>query len=165
MSERNCAVILAGGEGKRMKRNRPKCLSPVLFKPMFQWVINSAQGAEVGSVCVVTDLLNAQADAFLAEHNPGAVLARHMRDGVDIPCTDGVVIGPDVVVGRNCTILPGTILRGRTAVGDGCVLGPGTVLDGCTVGQDCVLDSVRGSGCEAEAHTQAGPFVKIGTRK
>ena len=47
-----------------------------------------------------------------------------MRDGVDIPCTDGVVIGPDVVIGRDCTILPGTILRGRTVIGDGCTVGP-----------------------------------------
>ena len=35
----NCAVILAGGEGKRMKSNKPKTLSPVLGKPMLLWVI------------------------------------------------------------------------------------------------------------------------------
>ena len=47
MSQQNCAVILAAGEGKRMKWNRPKCLSPVLFKPMLQWVLDSARGAGI----------------------------------------------------------------------------------------------------------------------
>ena len=38
---------LAGGEGKRMKSNHPKVLASVLFKPMLQWVMDAAEGAEV----------------------------------------------------------------------------------------------------------------------
>lgn len=48
-----CAVILAGGEGKRMKSNKPKPMSEVLGKPMLQWVINSVRGAGVNNICVV----------------------------------------------------------------------------------------------------------------
>ena len=33
---KNCAVILAGGEGKRMKSDKPKTLSEVLGRPMPQ---------------------------------------------------------------------------------------------------------------------------------
>ena len=343
MSHQNCAVILAAGEGKRMKRNRPKCLSPVLFKPMLQWVIDSARAAGIDGICVVTGFLNSQVDAYLAEHDPevvpvlqaerkgtghavmmaaeflrsrasgenvlvlngdapfldsktiekalaehmkngnsvtvisallqdptgygriiraggdgalraiveqkdastgelavqevnsgafwfrtddlldilpqirnantqgeyyltdavallllqgkragacpavnsnavrgandclqlhelnviarDAVLAGHMRSGVDIPCTDGVVIGPDVVIGRNCTVLPDTMLRGRTLIGSGCIVGPGTVLDDCNVGPDSVLDSVRGTGCAIEPHTHTEPFTEIHSLK
>lgn len=35
------AVILAGGEGKRMKSDKPKTLSEVMGKPMLQWVIDA----------------------------------------------------------------------------------------------------------------------------
>ena len=339
MSQQNCAVILAAGEGKRMKWNRPKCLSPVLFKPMLQWVIDSARGARIDGICAVTGFLSGQVDAYLAEHDPdvvpvyqaerkgtghavmmaaeflrsrasggnvlvmngdapfldsktiekalaehnksgnsvtvisalledptgygriiraggdgalraiveqkdastgelavqevnsgafwfrtddllailpqirsanaqgeyyltdavalliahgrragacpagnssaakgandclqlhelnviarNAVLDAHMRDGVDIPCTDGVVIGPDVVIGRNCTILPGTMLHGHTVVGNGCTVGPNTVLDNCTVGPGSVLDSVRGTGCAVAPRTHAEPFTAI----
>ena len=48
-----CAVILAGGEGKRMKSNMPKPMSQVLGKPMLQWVIDSVKGAGVENICVV----------------------------------------------------------------------------------------------------------------
>ena len=47
------AVILAAGEGKRMKSAKPKVLAQVLFKPMIDWVLDSAEQSGVGEVCVV----------------------------------------------------------------------------------------------------------------
>lgn len=314
MPEQTCAVVLAAGEGKRMKSNHPKVLSEVLFKPMLQWVLDAAEGAGVSSVCVVAghlheqveryletaqkpdgpalchvlqterrgtghavmmaepflraqggghtlvlngdapfvseaviraalenhlqngsavtvitaelddptgygrivrdpangqvraivehkdadkatlavreinsgaywfrteDLLsilgclssdnaqheyyltdavrllieqNKRAGAFIAadpdavlgandclqlhslnEIARGRILRAHMLEGVEIPCTDGVVIGPDVKIGRSTRILPNTILRGTTCVGTDCVVGPCTMLTDRTV--------------------------------
>lgn len=48
------AVILAAGEGKRMKSDMPKVLHEVLFKPMIDWVVDSAKGAGIDGICVVT---------------------------------------------------------------------------------------------------------------
>ena len=52
MSEK-CALILAGGEGKRMKANKPKALSPVLGRPMLDWVIGALIESGIGEICVV----------------------------------------------------------------------------------------------------------------
>ncbi len=49
----NCAIILAGGEGKRMKSDKPKPMSLVLGKPMLQWVISALKQAGVNDICVV----------------------------------------------------------------------------------------------------------------
>lgn len=54
MNTNTCALILAGGEGKRMKSNKPKVMSEVLFKPMLQWVIDAVCGAGIEDICVVT---------------------------------------------------------------------------------------------------------------
>ena len=62
-----------------------------------------------------------------------------MLAGVEIPCTDGVLIGPDVTIGRSTRILPNTILRGNTAVGADCSIGPSVVLTDCTVGDGASL--------------------------
>lgn len=50
---KNCAVILAGGEGKRMKSDLPKPMSLVLGKPMLQWVIDWVRQAGIEDICVV----------------------------------------------------------------------------------------------------------------
>lgn len=338
MPERNCAVILAAGEGKRMKREYPKALAPVLFKPMLEWVLDSVKEAGVARLCVVTGHLHEQVERFLAgydsslctayqpqrrgtghavmmaadflrsnsggdvlilngdspfvspreirkayavhrenanavtvisaelddpagygrivrnaktgrlaaiveqkdaspqvrqirEINSGAywfqteallgilsgigddnaqgeyyltdavrlliergeeadackadsadavlgandclqladlnriarekVLTACRLEGTDIPCSDGVLIGPDVVIGRNVTILPGTILRGKTSVGAGCVLGPNTVLTDCTVGEGTVLNSVQCSGCAVQPGQAVAPYTVL----
>ena len=54
MENKSCALILSGGEGKRMKSNKPKAMSEVLFKPMLQWVIDAVRGAGIEDICLVT---------------------------------------------------------------------------------------------------------------
>ena len=51
---KKCAVILAGGEGKRMKSDIPKPMNEVLGKPMLRWVIDAVKGAGIDDICVVT---------------------------------------------------------------------------------------------------------------
>lgn len=52
--DKTCCVVLAAGEGKRMKSSIPKVLSPVLFEPMVGWVINSVVNCEIQQICVVS---------------------------------------------------------------------------------------------------------------
>ncbi|HIZ84616.1 MAG TPA: NTP transferase domain-containing protein [Firmicutes bacterium] len=67
------------------------------------------------------------------------VINRLLAAGVDIPCADGLLIGPDVTVGRDTCILPATVLCGRTSVGEGCRLGPALRLEDCRVSDGTVL--------------------------
>ncbi|MDD6276810.1 MAG: bifunctional UDP-N-acetylglucosamine diphosphorylase/glucosamine-1-phosphate N-acetyltransferase GlmU [Clostridia bacterium] len=50
----NCAVILAAGEGTRMKSKKPKVLAEVLFKPMIDWVTDAALDGGAEDICVIT---------------------------------------------------------------------------------------------------------------
>ena len=60
-----CAVILAGGEGKRMKSNLPKPMNEVLGKPMLRWVIDSVKEAGIDNICVVTGYKTEITEAYL----------------------------------------------------------------------------------------------------
>ena len=62
----NCAIILAGGEGKRMKSDKPKTLSPVLGKPMLLWVINALRKAGIDDICVVKGYKKECVEEFLS---------------------------------------------------------------------------------------------------
>ncbi len=60
-----CAVILAGGEGKRMKSDIPKPMNEVLGKPMLRWVIDSVKAAGIDDICVVTGYKTEITEAYL----------------------------------------------------------------------------------------------------
>ena len=47
-------------------------------------------------------------------------LAELMDEGVDIPLSDGIIIGKDVKIGHDTVILPNTIIKGNTVIGNGC---------------------------------------------
>ena len=66
MSVKACAVILAGGEGKRMKSDKPKVLSEVLSRPMLQWVIDAVRRADITDICVVTGCKREYVEAYLS---------------------------------------------------------------------------------------------------
>lgn len=61
------AVILAGGEGKRMKSDKPKALSIVLEKPMLRWVLDSVVSAGIDNICVLTGFGKSCIEEYLAE--------------------------------------------------------------------------------------------------
>ncbi|MCD8026730.1 MAG: NTP transferase domain-containing protein [Clostridiales bacterium] len=61
----NCAIILAGGEGKRMKSDKPKTLSEVLGQPMLMWVISALKNAGIDDICVVKGYKKECVEEFL----------------------------------------------------------------------------------------------------
>lgn len=86
---------------------------------------------------------------------------KHMVNGVDMPCTDGIMIGMDVEIGLNTRILPNTIIIGNTKIGNDCVIGPNTYINNSTIGNDVVLDNCKILDSEIEDGVDCGPFVKV----
>ncbi len=82
-----------------------------------------------------------------------------MANGTEIPCRDGVIIGPDVSIGSHVTILPSTILKGNTRLGNGCTLGPNTVLDSVSVWDGVTAQFVCASHCTLAENPP--PFTAI----
>ena len=50
---KNCAVILAAGEGKRMRANKPKPMMEVLDRPMIDWVLDATEASGVNDTILV----------------------------------------------------------------------------------------------------------------
>lgn len=89
------------------------------------------------------------------------VLDQHMQAGVSIPCTDGVIIGPDVKIGHYSCILPGTILRGCTVIGENCTIGPNALLENTAVGDDVTLNTVQVYNREIAKGATVPPFTVL----
>lgn len=81
--------------------------------------------------------------------------------GVDIPLADTVMIGPDVKIGRDTVILPGTILCGSTKIGCGCTIGPNTRIIDCEVGDNTIIDACRLEKSRVGSSVRLGPFSQL----
>ena len=121
-----------------------------------------------------------KADAFKSE-NPNVVLGandrkgllmlnktarediinRHLENGVEFTCTDGITIGRDVVIGAGTQILAGTILSGKTTIGSDCVIGPNCIIENSTVGNGTTLNYVQCYESQIDNNVKIGPFVQV----
>ncbi|MDO4730755.1 MAG: sugar phosphate nucleotidyltransferase [Clostridia bacterium] len=88
------------------------------------------------------------------------VIDKLLEYGVNIPCKDGVVISPDVQIGENSTILPSTIIKGKTIVGKACILGPNSVIINSRVGSDVSLECVYCSNYTFRSGEEVSPMSK-----
>lgn len=84
-----------------------------------------------------------------------------MVEGVDMQCTDGIMIGKDVKIGPNTRILPNTIIIGNTVIGSDCVIGPNTWIENGTIGNEVILDNCKILDSTIEDGVDCGPFVKV----
>ena len=77
----NNVIILAGGQGKRMKTNMPKALCNVIGEPMLEWVLTACENAELDDICVVKGLRGVrQIEDYLAQRKSKAKICTVMQE-------------------------------------------------------------------------------------
>ena len=77
----NKAIILAGGQGKRMKADMPKPLFKVLGEPMLEWVISACKSAGIGDICVVKGFKGEMIDEYLGGRCKTVLQAERLGTG------------------------------------------------------------------------------------
>lgn len=99
--------------------------------------------------------------ALLSRIARDRVIDSHYQNGVDIPITDGVIIAPDVEIGADTCILPGTILKGHTRIGRGCVIGPNTTVEDCIIEDGAQLSYSVAQQSTVRAGARVGPYTRL----
>ena len=91
-------VILAAGEGTRMRSSVPKVLHPLCGRPLIAWAVDAALGAGAGRVIVVD--------------NPKRRVAEHLPDGIEVAIQeeprgtgDAVVAAASLLGGADTTVV------------------------------------------------------------
>ena len=90
-----------------------------------------------------------------------AVIEKHLENGVEFTCTDGVIIERDVKIGTGTEILPNTIIRGKTIIGNNCKIGAETVIENCTIGNNVVIDTAQVYNSVVEDDVKIEHYVHI----
>ncbi len=126
-NNRSCLIIvLAAGEGKRMKSSMPKVLHPVAGLPMVLHVLQTARSAGATELAVVvgnqaervadavTDFDSAAKTFVQTERNGTAHAVLAAREALQAPVDDVVVLYGDVPL-----IQEQTVIQAREALADG----------------------------------------------
>ena len=89
------------------------------------------------------------------------ILSDLLERNVEIPCFDGILIGRNVSIGAETTILPGTILRQNVTIGAHCIIGPNTLIEDSSIGEYTTLNAVQCYRSVIGNHVSIGPFCHI----
>lgn len=90
-----------------------------------------------------------------------SVIEKHLENGVEFNCIDGVVIGRGVVIGEGTEIMEGTHLRGNTVIGKNCLIGPNCIISDCDIKDNVSLNYVQAFKSTIDAGVKIGPWVHI----
>ncbi|MCD7799746.1 MAG: bifunctional UDP-N-acetylglucosamine diphosphorylase/glucosamine-1-phosphate N-acetyltransferase GlmU [Ruminococcus sp.] len=89
------------------------------------------------------------------------VISKHLENGVEFICTDGVIIGRDVKIGVGTEIKQGCTLLGNTIIGEDCTIGPNCLLNDTIVGNGTTLNSVQSNQAFIGNNVKIGPYVQL----
>lgn len=89
------------------------------------------------------------------------VIEKHLENGIEFTCTDGVIIGKDVKIGLGTEIKQGCVLSGNTVIGQDCVIGPNCILNDTIVGNKSTLNSVQSNQAFVGNEVKIGPYVQL----
>ncbi|PKM93041.1 MAG: bifunctional UDP-N-acetylglucosamine diphosphorylase/glucosamine-1-phosphate N-acetyltransferase GlmU [Elusimicrobia bacterium HGW-Elusimicrobia-4] len=99
----------------------------------------------------------AEAENYMREK----VLENLMHSGVTIVNPATVYVEETVEIEKDATIMPSTIIKGRTKIRSGCVLGPFSYIEDCTVGKNVEIRASFVYGTEIADDVKIGPFSHI----
>jgi bifunctional UDP-N-acetylglucosamine pyrophosphorylase/glucosamine-1-phosphate N-acetyltransferase len=98
--------------------------------------VRAVVAADASDAYGVNDRIQlAEAERLLQERTN----RRLMAQGVTIVQPQSVLIAPEVVIGQDCTIWPGSVITGSTTIGAQSVIGPHTVIENSVIGIQCNL--------------------------
>lgn len=98
-----------------------------------------------------------QAEQFMKRR----INEKHMLNGVTIIDPLNTYIGPDVKIGQDTVVYPGTILAGQTEVGTNCTIGPNSQIENCFIGDQTTIRQSVAFDSQIGQYVQIGPFAHI----
>lgn len=135
--------------------------------------ILTGDGHPVAAVVVAEDEVAGVNDRWQLADTAAVLRARHLRRlatevGVTILDPASTHLDVTVTVERDATLLPGTLLEGRTTVGEGATVGPNSHLTdtevgaGASVHSTVAKDAVIGQGASVGPYTHLRPGTHLG---
>lgn len=99
----------------------------------------------------------AVAEDFLRKN----ILKNLMLSGITVVDPATTCIDESVVMGKDTTVMPSTIIKGKTKIKGDCIIGPFSYIEDCSVGQNVEIRASFVYGAEILDDVKIGPFSHI----
>ncbi len=173
------AIKLAGAIGKLRNDNAQ---GELYLTDVIEILRN--EGGKIAAVCIddFTETLGVNDRVQLAESEAllrDRINEKLMRSGVTIVDPTTTWVSADSTIAQDVTLLPGTVIGGKTTIATGAIIGPRTMLIDCTVASGAEVKESHATkavigesssvgpytylrpGTNLAAHTRAGAFVEM----
>jgi len=149
-----------------------QALKRIMLSPKGEYYLTDLVGMAVadGDVVQTIDVENpdevigintrlhlAQAEALLRQR----INNRWMLAGVTMIDPASTYIEPEVTLGQDTILWPGTYVHGKSQIGTGCVIGPNTIIKDTIVGDNCTLLASVLECALLEDHVEMGPYCHL----
>ena len=121
-------------------------------------MINIADAEGSGNVFVIKNRADLAKAAKIVQERTNR---GHMLGGVTIIDPDSTYIGPDVKIGMDTTIYPGTIIEGTATIGKNCTIGQGCRLVDMKIGDNVTIWNSTCLSSEIGDNTDVGPYAYL----
>ncbi len=120
----------------------------------------------VGAYCIDTaeemSGINSRIDLANAEKTVRKkVLSELMLSGVTVIDPENTYVSPEVKIGQDTVIYPGTIIEGKTVIGNNNILGPNSYIRDSDIGNDTQIRNSYVTGSKIEDKVKIGPFSNV----
>jgi bifunctional UDP-N-acetylglucosamine pyrophosphorylase/glucosamine-1-phosphate N-acetyltransferase len=155
------AIKLAGAIGKLRNDNAQ---GELYLTDVIEILRN--EGGEIAAVCIedFTEILGVNDRVQLAEAE--ALLRNRineslMRSGVTIVDPLTTWVSADSTIAPDVTLLPGTVIGGKSTIATGAVIGPRSMLIDCTVASGAEVKETHATSAVIGANASVGPYTYL----
>ncbi|MDP3058170.1 MAG: bifunctional UDP-N-acetylglucosamine diphosphorylase/glucosamine-1-phosphate N-acetyltransferase GlmU, partial [bacterium] len=89
------------------------------------------------------------------------IKTRLMLEGVTFINPLSSYVEADLVIGRDTTIWPNCMLRGKTIIGESCEIGPSTTMDSSVIGDNSLVTNSVVTNSQVGTQCHIGPFAHL----
>lgn len=106
--------------------------------------------------------INSRYDLFIAEQELKLRINKeHLSRGVQIIDIYNTYIYPDVEIGKDTVIYPGTFILGKSLIGEDCVIGPYSYIVDSRIGNNCHIQFSVIESSEIKDNVKIGPYAHL----
>ena len=155
------AIKLAGAIGKLTNNNAQ---GELYLTDVIEILRN--EGGKIAAVCIedFTEILGVNDRVQLAEAEAllrNRINEELMRSGVTIVDPLTTWVSADSTIEADVTLLPGTVIGGKTSIASGAVIGPRSMLIDCTVHPGAEVKETHATSAVIGANASVGPYTYL----